>query len=106
MQLVVHTLSQHTLCWQVPDAHSLPSVQAAPRTLRPQTPPLQTLPVEQSLLSRQLTRQVPALPHMYAPQATLPAAAQVPAPSQCQGAVPLAVPVGHVASLQMVTFEY
>jgi len=106
MQFAVQTMSQHTLCWQVFDAHSVFSVHAAPSTLRPHSVPLQTLPVEQSMLSRQLTRQVPVLPHMYAPQDTLPAGAQVPAPSQCQGAVPFAVPVVQVASLQMVAFEY
>ena len=105
MQAPLQTMSQQTPCWQVPEAHSLASVQEAPMTFLPQIVPLQTLPVEQSAFERQLFKQVPAAPHAYSLHDTAPAAAQVPAPSQCQGAAPTEPPTGQVASLQIVAFE-
>jgi len=107
MQIPVHTMSQHTPCWQVEEAHSLPTVQGAPGTLRPQTPPLHTLPPAQSVLSRQLTRQVPLAPHMYAPQETVPVGAtQIPAPSHFEAAAPTEPVGGQVGSLHVVALEY
>src|SRR6185295_9435532 len=106
MQVPVHTMSQHTPCWQVPEAHSLPSVHGAPCTLRPHTVPLHTLPPEQSAVVAQLIRQLPAAPHMYALHETAPPSTQVPAPSQCPAEVPVEPPVGQVASLQTVMREY
>src|SRR5665811_1116501 len=74
-------------------------------TFLPQMVPLQTLPTVQSVLSRQLTRQVPVAPHMYSLQVSEPPVAHVPAPSHFQGAAPTDPPVGQVGSLQMVAFE-
>jgi hypothetical protein len=106
MQVPVQTMSQQTPCWQVPDAHSLPIVHGAPCTLRPHTPELHTFPPEQSAVVRQLTRQVPDVPHMYALQETGAPVTQTPAPSQRPGAVPVDPVTGHVGSLQIVAREY
>ncbi len=106
MQVPVQTLSQQTPCWQVPLPHSLLVVQIAPITFLPQIVPLQTLPDEQSALVLQLTRQVPAVPHMYSLHETGLAAAQVPAPSQRAAPAPIEPPTAQVGSWQIVAFEY
>jgi hypothetical protein len=105
MQVPLQTMSQQTPCWQVPEAHSLATWQDAPMTFFPQIVPLQTLPAAQSVLLRQLTRQVPVAPHAYSLQVSAPPETQVPAPSHFQAAVPTDPPTGQVGSLQTVAFE-
>jgi hypothetical protein len=46
-QVPVQLLAQHTPCWQMPDAHSVPPAQPAPLPRLVQTPPTQTLPPTQ-----------------------------------------------------------
>lgn len=104
-QVPVQTLSQQTPCWQDPVEHSLLTVHVAPITFLPQVPPLQTLPGEQSALVLQVTRQVPAVPHMYSLHDTEAAAVQVPRPSQCAAALPTEPPTAQVGSWQVVAFE-
>jgi len=82
MQVPLQTLSQQTPCWQLPVAHSVLTVQEAPRTFLPQMPPLQTLPGEQSALVLQVTKQALLVPHVYSLQEVTAAALQVPMPSQ------------------------
>jgi len=105
MQVPVQTLSQQTPCWQVPVAHSVLTVQDAPRTFLPQMLPLQTLPGEQSALVLHVTRQAPLVPHMYSLHMIGAAAVQVPAPSQRAAPVPVEPPAVHVGSLQIVALE-
>jgi hypothetical protein len=86
-QLPVHAVRQQAPCSQKPLEHSAAAVQAAPLGRLPQLPPVQTLGATQSASAVQVTRQVPVVPHTYAPQVVGDAAPQVPAPSQVRAGV-------------------
>jgi len=63
-QVPVHALAQQTLCSQKPDAHSLGSAHAAPRSFFPQAIAVQTLPAVQSASVPHAPRQRPFAPHI------------------------------------------
>jgi hypothetical protein len=99
MQVPVQVDAQHTPCWQLPDAHSVPAVHMRPSGFFVQTPALQTFGATQSVSTVQLTlHTLLAVSHWKAPQEVGAATTQVPAPSQAKGAVnvdPVQLPARH-----------
>jgi hypothetical protein len=63
-QVPVQLELQQTLCWQRPDAHSVPAVQARPSGFFVHAPALQMLGAMQSVSLVQLVRQVPPVPQL------------------------------------------
>jgi hypothetical protein len=63
-QVPVQLELQQTACWQRPDAHSVPPVQAVPRGFFVHWPALQMLGEMQLLSIVQVVRQVPAGPQL------------------------------------------
>ena len=98
----VQAVRQQVPCSQKPLEHSVAPVQAVPLGFLPQLPPVQTLGATQSALVVQVTRQLPPVPHTYAPQLVAVAVPQVPAPSQARAGVnvvPLQVDAAQVLPL-------
>jgi hypothetical protein len=91
-QLPVQAVRQQAPCSQKPLEHSVAAVHEAPFGRLPQLPPVQTLGATQFVSVVQLARQVPEVPHWYAPQLVGETVPQVPAPSQVRAGVKL-VPV-------------
>src|SRR5262245_17879890 len=103
-QVPVQLELQQTPCWQRPDAHSVPPVQAVPSGFFVHWPALQMLGETQSLSAVQVVRQVPAGPQLKAPQETCVAAWQVPVPLQVRSGVYVAAL--QVAPAQTVPLRY
>jgi hypothetical protein len=61
-QMPLQSVAQQTPCWQKPEVHWLPAVQAAPSARLRHWLPMHSYPVAQSLLAAQVVRQVPAVP--------------------------------------------
>jgi hypothetical protein len=101
-QAPVQAVRQQMPCSQNPLWHSAVVVQAAPFGRLPQLPPLQTLGATQFASVVQLTRQLPFVPQLYAPQVPAVTVPQTPAPSHVRAGVKL-VPV-QVDAAQVVPF--
>jgi hypothetical protein len=86
-QVPVQLELQQTPCWQRPEAHSIPPVQAVPRGFFVHWPALQMLGEMQSLSAVQLVRQVPLGPQLKLPHEIGAAAWQVPVPLQVRSGV-------------------
>jgi hypothetical protein len=99
-QMPLQSLPQQTPCWQKPDVHWLPAVQAAPSARLRQALPMHSNPVAQSPVAAQVARQTPAVPQVYGVQSTGAPARQMPEPSQVPGSVPF--PAAHVGATQTV----
>jgi hypothetical protein len=86
MQVPVQAVAQQTPCAQWVDMQSALAEQLAPGGFRPQLPPLQELPVEQSVSAVQTVLHEPAFAPLvvqtYGAQDWLGCALQVPIPSQ------------------------
>jgi len=76
---------QQTPCWQSPDAHSPPLVQAVPGVFLAQPPLMQTFGATQSVSDAQVVRQVPLVPQLKGSQATAEPDWQTPDPSHVRG---------------------
>ena len=101
-QLPVQAVRQQVPCSQKPLEHSAAAVHVAPLGRLPQLPPVQTLGATQSPSVAQVARQVPAVPHLYAPQLPAVDVPHAPAPSQLRAGVkvvPLHVDAAHVVPI-------
>jgi hypothetical protein len=79
-QVPVQLELQQIPCWQSPDAHSPPPVQAVPGAFFAQPPAMQTLGATQSASAEQVVRQAPLAPQLNGSQATAAVVWQVPEP--------------------------
>ena len=96
---------QQTPSTQFPPWHSLPAAQAWPSRLRPQEPPVQTLPGAQSPSLLQTATQ--ALPlQAKGAQLCVLAGWQTPAPSQVRASVAVVIPIGQVGAAHWVPAAY
>ena len=89
-QVPVQLELQQTPCWQSPDAHSAPVVQAVPGTFLAQAPLMQTFGETQSALDAHITRQAPFAPQAYGSQGSGVVDLQTPAPSHVRAGVAMA----------------
>jgi hypothetical protein len=96
---------QQTPSTQFPPWHSPPIAQAWPSRLRPQEPPLQTLPGAQSLSLLQTATQAVPLQAKGA-QLWVLAGWQTPAPLQVRGSVAVVIPIGQVGEAHWVPAAY
>jgi hypothetical protein len=100
LQVPEHTVVQQTPCAHIVDAHSLPSLHAAPGGLGPQLPFTHAAPGTQSAFVAQVDRHLPSPPHRYWPHELLVAAPQTPSPSQ--SAANVTVEAAQVCARQIV----
>ena len=101
-QLPVQAVRQQVPCSQKPLEHSAGAVHEAPLGRLPQLPPLQTFGATQFASVVHVTRQVPDVPQLYAPQPVGETVPHTPAPSQVRGGVnvvPLQVDAAQVVPL-------
>lgn len=83
-----HEVAQQAPCAQIPELHSVPKVQVAPRALREHDPALQMFGDAQSASPVHVVLQtLPLVLQAYAPQELLVADPQVPDPVQRRGGV-------------------
>ena len=99
LQVLLHSVEQQTPCLQKLDLHSLSAEQVRPGSLRPHEPLVQTAGGSQSELLEHAALHA-AEPHRYGKQETAAGFTQVPAPSQVDVAVKVAVADGQVADAQ------
>jgi len=103
-QVAQLAVEQQTPSTQLPLSHSAPAAQSWPRRLRPQAPPLQTFPGEQSaLLAQTATHAVPvAALQENGTHDCVEAILQIPAPSQVRAEVAVTAPDGQAAPAHWV----
>jgi hypothetical protein len=93
----VQAVLQQAPCAQVPLTHSVPSPQMAPSGLRPQDPPLHEPGGAQSASAVQVDLHA-AVPQRKGKQVFAAGVTHVPAPSQLEAGVSVAVPIGQFAA--------
>jgi hypothetical protein len=86
MHVPLHADRQQTPCAQVPEAHSTPSLHAAPGDLSPHEPSLHTEGAAQSASEAQVPLHTEA-PHLKGAQELAAGVTHAPAPSQAEAGV-------------------
>ena len=76
---------QQTPCWQSPDAHSPPPVQAVPGAFFAQAPLMQMFGARQSVSDVQVVRQAPLVPQLKGSQPIAEPGWQTPDPLHVRG---------------------
>lgn len=108
-QVLLQSLSQQTLCEQLPELHSPPIAHETPFCFLPQAVPRQVLGARQSAVD---VATVQAILHADTPshrngsQCPVVAALQCPTPSQVRGGVRFAVPLGQMPAAHCVAVVY
>jgi hypothetical protein len=105
LQVLLHSVAQHTPCLQNADLHSDPSAHTVPFSLRPHDPLMHTAGDAQSPLLLQAALQAPA-PHRNGEHDRDAGLTHLPLPSQVEFAVKVVVPDGQVPSAQEVPLAY
>jgi hypothetical protein len=98
-QRPAHVVEQQTLCWQIPELHSLPVAQLDPLGLLPQLVPVQTFGEAQSAVVEHVVLHARlAVSQPYGSQSELVTVRQTPAPSHVRAGVsvePVQLPCTH-----------
>ncbi len=105
LQVPLQFVEQQTPWLQKPDLHSLPAEQVRPGSFNPHELFAQVLGDEQALMLEQAALQAPE-PHRNGEHELEPGFTHLPEPSQVDLPVNVVVPLGQVASAQVVPFAY